>query len=706
MGLIESYNLIVKSIDGFRQRQSQLDMINLINDCFQNIDPELKDGHNICLIEAPTGTGKSLAYLLSGIINALQNNKKLIIATATKTLQSQLVEQDIPRLIKQSKLNFSFQLAKGRANYVCPYQLDILLAQSDLFQNDNTELNETNKLREMFHDNKWDGDLDSVKLHISSSLKPKLTINKDSCLGYSCQYNQKNDVKCPFYKSKELIKASDVIVTNHSLLLSDLDIGGSVLSIRPEEYYLCIDEGHNFVTNALNSFSNTFNLRDSIDSIEHLAKFIYNTEYKDYILNDIALCENAFQEAHNLINLLGELLQLIELNSNNSNVFVNQRLILNDYLNQQIGTEFKDCFVNIAYVASTLYNLLDKIVNKLKEMIKTTQDNFAETSLNKLGFYISLVESINKTAEYIINKDDSRYNANAKWIDFVEQKNDYEYVINAKFTHIGNLLHNKLWSKVYGAVITSATLAVGNDFNYYLFKLGLSFMPKVRSYKLPSSFDYVTKSQVVVPRFKASPDFATKDEFQNELIAYLEDILDYNESYGTLVLFFNRSQMLDVYNKLSLKLRQRILLQTDFISNQRLINQHKIKINDKKASIIFGLNSFAEGVDLPAKYCMHVVISKLPFDTHTDPVKMVQEYWVKYEKGNYFFDITLPEACIRLIQAAGRLIRDEDDYGQLTICDNRIVTKSYGKILLDSLPNFNRKYNANFLQYAYNKMQV
>lgn len=702
MGLIETYNNIVKSIDGFRQRNSQLEMINRINECFTNINPELKDGHNICMIEAPTGTGKSLAYLLAGITNAIQNNKKLVIATATKTLQSQLIEKDIPKLIKLSKINFSYQLAKGRSNYLCPYQLDMTLAQGDLFQaGSDTTTEDLNELSELFFQGKWDGDLDSTKVLIKQSLKPKLTIDKDSCLNFSCPYNQKDDVKCPFYKSKELIKNSDVVVTNHSLLLSDLDIGGGVLPIRPDEYYLCVDEGHNFVNNALNSFSNTFNLKESITALEHLAKLIYNSDHKDYIFNDIALCDGAFDEAQNLISTLNQLLQILELNSH---LFINNMIVLNDYLNSQINMEFRDLFVNVAYVSSELSASLEKIANKLKDTIKSTSDSVAEVSLNKLGFYISLVESISKTSEYIINKDDSRYNANAKWIDIIEQKVSYEYVINAKLTHVGNLLQNKLWSKVYGAVLTSATLAVGNDFNYYLFKLGLAFMPNVASAKLAANFDYQTQAQIVVPRISVSPEFATKDQFQVELTKYLDDVLDYEDPYGTLVLFFNRNQMLEVYNKLGLKLRQKILLQTDFMSNQRLINQHKSNIDNGDGSIIFGLNSFAEGVDLPSKYCMHVIITKLPFDTHMDPVSQVQEYWVKYEKGNYFFDISLPEACIRLIQAAGRLIRDEGDYGQLTICDNRLVTKPYGKILLNSLPSFNRKYNADFLHYAFKQL--
>ncbi|MFN7094615.1 MAG: helicase C-terminal domain-containing protein, partial [Burkholderiales bacterium] len=249
-----------------------------------------------------------------------------------------------------------------------------------------------------------------------------------------------------------------------------------------------------------------------------------------------------------------------------------------------------------------------------------------------------------------------------------------------------------------------ATLAIGNDFRYYKHKLGLNLYPEVKSCKLKTNFVYQQQGQIVVPRFRFAPEFNSRDEFTRELIDYLTKTLDYDEGYGTLVLFFNRNQLQEVYATLPKVLHKRILLQTNYMSNQRLISEHKQKVDGGKPSIIFGLNSFAEGVDLPSIYCMHVIITKLPFETHKDPQNMVQEYWVKFEKGSYFAEVSLPEASIRLVQAAGRLIRDEEDYGQVTICDNRLVTKNYGALLLDALPEFNRKYNNAFIQAAFAKI--
>jgi ATP-dependent DNA helicase DinG len=248
-------------------------------------------------------------------------------------------------------------------------------------------------------------------------------------------------------------------------------------------------------------------------------------------------------------------------------------------------------------------------------------------------------------------------------------------------------------------------LAIGERFDYVKFQLGLNLLPNVKTKKLATSFNYPEHSQLVIPQFRSAPEFTTREIFQKELSLYLSQILNYTDAYGSLVLFFNRQQLIETFKQLPVKLQNRVLLQTEFSSNQKLISEHKDTIDGAKPSIIFGLNSFAEGVDLPSKYCMHVIVTKLPFDTHKDPQNMVREYWVKAEKGNYFMDVSLPETCIKLIQAVGRLIRNEKDYGQVTICDNRIALKQYGAVLLNALPEFSRQYNPDFIKQAFAKIK-
>jgi ATP-dependent DNA helicase DinG len=698
----ELYTKITQRIPNLRERKNQLQMVLAIDQCFKTTKEEVKDGHNICLVEAPTGTGKSLAYLLSGIVNAQALNKKFIISTATKTLQSQLIEKDIPLFSKYSEIPFNACVAKGRGNYLCPYQLELSSAANTGDLLDNTTSNTLAEVRKQFASGSWDGDLDVAPVIIDNKIRPLITTDKERCLGAACAYNQKDECNCPFYNNRSKLKAADVIITNHSLLLADLVLGaGSVLGVKPADYLLCVDEGHTFAAIAINSFTGSFELKNSIAICNNLANFIYNPQTRSYAYTNTSLCDELSGLVTELQASLDDLALILE---QNTQLFTEERIILNEYLNQSVGREFQDRFINIALQSSNINAALSNIIDEIKAQIKEKPDALVEHSLNRLGFYLSTIENIMQTAQYVINQDDSRYNANAKWIELQLRKGVSEFVINAGLTHVGNILFNRLWSQVYAAVVTSATLAIGKDFKYNLHKLGLSLYEKVVTYKLETSFMYQQQSQIVVPKFNSAPDFATRADFDRELVEYLNKTIDYSEAYGTLVLFFNRKQLLDVYEKLTRPIQKRILLQTDFMSNQRLIHQHKQTIDKGKPSIIFGLNSFAEGVDLPSIYCMHVIITKIPFETHKDPQNMVQEYWVNFEKSNYFMDVALPETSIRLIQATGRLIRDEGDYGQVTICDNRIIFKNYGTALLNALPLFNRKYNSHFLSESFTKI--
>ncbi len=705
MTIQQDYHDITANIDNFIQRPAQLEMVEAIDNCFSNVNEETKDGHNLCLIEAPTGTGKSFAYILAGTDNAKRKNKKFIISTATKTLQGQLYNKDLPQFIKHSGNRFIYGLAKGRSNYLCPYQLEGSIADAgvDMISQAEQVQDKLQKVAEHYAKGKWDGDLDNAPLFIESKLKPLITIDKHQCLGFQCTHNQKENSNCPFYKNREFLKSCDVIVTNHSLLLADIDGGGgTVLPVKPADYYLCVDEAHNFPSYAISGFMGQFELKQSIGLVNNASKLIVNPANNSYICDDVALCDDAVSKASDLADSLDKFYQLIKLNHN---VFDNGVLILNDYLNSAITQEIKDIFVELAFSSAELCSGMSNIQDKLKNKLKNEQDYVTEANLLKLGFYLSSVESITATADYLINQDNSRYNANARWVEQKLANGNDEYNLVAGVTHVGNLLAEKLWSKVYAACLTSATLAIGKRFDYVKFQLGLNLLPAVHEVKLPTGFNYPEHSQLVIPQFRYAPEYTMREPFQKELTLYLSQILNYTDAYGTLVLFFNRQQLIDTFKQLPVKLQNKILLQTEYSSNQKLIAEHKETVDCAKPSIIFGLNSFAEGVDLPAKYCMHVIVTKLPFDTHKDPQNMVREYWVKAENGNYFMDVSLPETCIKLIQAVGRLIRNEKDYGQVTICDNRVVLKQYGSILLNSLPEFSRQYNPEFIKQSFAKIE-
>lgn len=698
------YNKVVSS-NKYKTRPTQFQMVEFINNCFMLLEDESREflGEHIVIVEAPTGTGKSLAYILSGLINAINLDKKFVISTATKTLQAQLFNQDLPFIKQKSGIQFNYGLAKGRSNYLCPYQLinNLSTAEQDLLQQSEGTRDKLHKVLTAFESGKWNGDLDSASVPIDSKLKPLCTADKYQCIGTSCEYNQKDDCKCPYYLNREQLKKCDVIITNHSLLLADINNGGgAVLPVAPKDYLLCIDEAHNLSGYAIRSFMGSFELKNSIALINSLIKLIQSPLSGGFIIEDINLCEKAILKSDELNDSLSKFQEILRINDK---AFVDDTIILNYYINAMISSEIKDIFIELSLSAADLFDSVDKIQTKLKDAAKTSAV-VQDSNIAKLAFFLSNVETIKQTAEYLTNNDSSRFNANVRSVERKMINNSLEYIIIAGVTHVGNQLKNKLWDKVYGACLTSATLAIGESFEYLKSQLGLNLYSNVQQSKIDSLFDYAKQSQLVIPQFKNAPDFASREMFQRELVAYLSAILNYEQGYGTLILFFNRQQLIDTFKLLPLKIQNKVLLQTEYSSNQKLIEEHKKTIDNAKPSIIFGLNSFAEGVDLPNKYCMHVVITKLPFDTHKDPQNLVREYWIKAENGNYFMDISLPETCVKLIQASGRLIRSEDDYGQVTICDNRIVLKQYGKLLLNALPKFSRQYNPNFINEAYAKI--
>lgn len=708
MNILDLYNKTSKNIEGFKERVSQKEMVRVIDECFSNIQEtppdENKNGNHVCIIEAPTGTGKSFAYILSGVQNAKAIGKKFLICTATKTLQGQLYNSDLPKYIKASGDKLIYGLAKGRSNYLCPYKLEMAVSSpKDILSDVDASRNKIIKIADAYAKKKWDGDLDTAPIGIDINLRKDIVADKHECLGYQCPFNQKDDCNCPFYNNREYLKSCDVIITNHSLLLADLDNGGGVvLPWKPNDYFLCVDEAHNFQGYAINGFMGQFELKHSIGIVNNTAKLVANPQGNSYIIADAILCDDVADKATELAVVLDKILQIINLNKA---IFNDGILILNDYLNSAITQDILDAFLELSFTADNLKDGLEKIQDKLKEANKKQDGIVDEVGMVKLGFYLSTIDNIATTAHYLVNKDNSRFNANARWIQQKLIQQQDEFVIVAGVTHVGSLLKNKLWDRVYGATLTSATMAIGESFEYLKFQLGLNLYSKVIASKLPATFDYASCSQLVIPQFRFSPEYSTREMFQKELSVYMGMIAPYQEAYGTLVLFFNRQQLIDTFKSLPVKLQNRVLLQTEFSSNQKLIEEHKEIVDSGKPSIIFGLNSFAEGVDLPTKYCMHVIITKLPFETHKDPQNMVREYWVKAENGNFFMDVSLPDACIRLIQAVGRLIRSEKDFGQVTICDNRIVLKQYGGIMLNALPPFSRNYNHEFIRQSFAKIE-
>jgi len=233
-------------------------------------------------------------------------------------------------------------------------------------------------------------------------------------------------------------------------------------------------------------------------------------------------------------------------------------------------------------------------------------------------------------------------------------------------------------------VLTSATLSALGKFEVLQMRAGLP--ERTRYHRIASPFDYGKAASFIVPKLHCDPGNA--QQHTDAIIRLLPRVLDRQE--GALMLFSSRRQMQDVLEGLPREWREIILCQDDYQKAQ-LLKFHRQRIDRGDPSIIFGLASFAEGVDLPGKYCEHVLIAKIPFAVPNDPIEATLAQWIEQRGGNAFMSLSVPEAAFKLVQAAGRLLRNETDTGRITLFDERIVSKFYGAAIFDSLPPYRRE---------------
>jgi ATP-dependent DNA helicase DinG len=239
-----------------------------------------------------------------------------------------------------------------------------------------------------------------------------------------------------------------------------------------------------------------------------------------------------------------------------------------------------------------------------------------------------------------------------------------------------------LWHRASAVVLTSATLTSCGSFQLFLQQTGLSRLSATQRLQVSSPFDYPNRAKLVIPLMKTNPK--DSPSHTEEVIERLPMLA---KTVGTLVLFASGRQMREVHSRLPETIK-RIVLMQGTLPKMEIITRHRATVDSGKHSIIFGLASFAEGVDLPGEYCTHVIIAKLPFAQPNNPLEEARREWVEAQGKSAFIEITVPETGVRLAQAVGRLLRTDQDYGTVTILDRRLATSHWGVMLLRGLPPF------------------
>ncbi len=638
--------IIANHIKGYIYRPQQLELVKKINEAFIN--------KKILLAEAGTGTGKTLAYLIPALLSA----GKILISTGTKNLQNQLYFRDLPIALKALKLFEKTALLKGRNNYLCKYRLEIALTDILLAT---SEMVEEFKQIVAWSESTTDGDTSTIKnISETSDVWRYVTSTADNCLGHECPAFK----HCFVYKARQAALDAKIIVINHHLLLSDwgLKAENDEAKLLPDGVNLILDEAHQLANIASLHFGSSVSSRKIKDLIQDV-----NVEYRS-IAKDVKQLVNIPVALNRLLEQMQSYLQ-----TKPDRGFYNS-------LYQEQG--FKDDLDNL--------NMLLKDLNSVLEA-NSTRSKGLENCYNRLGSLLLELEQFILPTLHVKNDMSSK---TIKWYEVFKQN----FMLKHSPLEVSDLFYEKLTAASRACVLTSATLSVGGDFSLIKKTLGLA---EADTIIIPSPFDYKNKSILYLPRNMPDP---MADNYIDSYVKNVLPVLEYSQGRAFL-LFTSFSNMHRVYEYLKthnndLDDKGYSLLMQGNASKSALIEQ----FTANERSILLATASFWEGIDVKGPDLHCVVIDKLPFASPTEPLLQAKIKHMQEQGINAFIELQCQEAALQLTQGAGRLIRSEEDYGVLMICDPRIISRPYGELFLRALPPMRRTRNLSVIKDFYEQL--
>ena len=686
----QGYRQFLKSRD-LKPRLGQKQMIAAIANSLGHSDADKRLG----VIEAGTGTGKTVGYLLSALPIARAKEKTVVVATGTIALQEQLILKDIPDLLEASGWNHQVALVKGRGRYVCNMRLEqcldaikskeagLFLFEDEMPFNPNAQSEALyQELSESLENNSWDGDRDAWDTRIPDIDWQTLTVDHRQCTGRRCQFVD----QCPFFKARAELEEADCIVANHDLVMADLALGGGAILPPPEDCIYIFDEGHRLGETAVKHFGAQCRINTTLNWLERVPKQLKGQTpvfEKDKTIID--MLPRIDSGANEIVALLTTCYPQFQAYLDN----LEDDRQLYRFPQGDVGEGTRELAQNISALTSRWIGRVELLRDTLNEAL--TDRDYAvpipdiELFYQQVGSWLTKGENLLALWDRLKQQLTSHAVPLACWLRLDDSgSGNLDIAINASPIQATEILREQLWGSCYGAVITSATLRSLGNFNTLKRETGIPDSAQFLS--VAGAFNYAEAATLSVPKdcVEGNAIYEHTDYITDNLAHMVE------KKAGTLVLFSSRRQMDEVFDRLDADLQKICLVQGKY-SNREMVRLHKERVDQGKTSVLVGLASFAEGVDLPGDYCKHVIIAKLPFMVPDDPLHEALSEWIEDKGGNSFFDIALPIASLRLIQACGRLLRTESDAGTVTILDKRLITKRYGGQLIDALPPFRRQ---------------
>jgi len=711
----EAYTSWLKSMD-CKPRSGQRRMMALIARTMNAVQTDA-DGHRVnedglVLIEAGTGIGKTLAYLLTLVPIARAMDKKLVIATATVALQEQIIDKDVPEVLKYTGLAFTAGLAKGRGRYLCPQRLEGLLEGGTaaeetrlLFVEENVGKASSRHLYEDFHqqfnDGRWDGERDHWPKAIADTTWSQVTSEAYGCTGVKCRFFS----DCPFFKARRHVSGLDVTVTNHDLLLADLALGGGNILPQPRDALFVIDEGHKLPERTLAHFGFGMRIHQTarwLSQIVSLFGVMAQRSGRQSRLVGWATSANRLAEDFGgALETLGRLLDTLSAGETGSDRHGGGPVLR--FSHGVVPMELNAAARDLATHQTGLRQLMDQAIEHLNDVVEGIRGNLdADHAQEFLSLFTTARSRFDGVADLLVDYAAAPTKApeapppvtdmRARWVRCLETAPErghhgfsgQDFALVSSPLVAAGILQERFWPQVHGAVVTSATLRELGRFEHFRMRAGVPDHAHEAHFESP--FRYHEAAVLAVPGECAEGNDATRHT--ETLIAMLPELLARHD--GTLVLFSSWRQLRAVREGLSDTVGSRILSQGDH-GKSTILSIHRKRIDNGQASVLFGVASFVEGIDLPGNYCQHVIIAKLPFAVPDDPIHASLSERLELEGRNPFMELALPLASLRLVQASGRLLRKETDRGRITVLDRRILTRRYGRDLLAALPDFRRE---------------
>jgi len=626
-GLIASY------LKGYEYRPGQVGMAEAVLRAFE----EKKH----LIVEAGTGTGKTLAYLVPAIAAALGKGQRVIISTGTKNLQEQLMQQDIPFLQRILPKKFTAAYLKGRGNYACLHR--IKKAETMPILEGMGDLDHFDQVRKWVADTEIGDRAELVDLPENLRFWHQISARSETCLGQKCA----DFDACFITKARQKAEKADVVIVNHHLFFADLNLrGGEYGKVLPDYAAVIFDEAHLIEDIA----ADYFGFEVSSYQIDEILRDATNIQINDPLIN------------RDVVRSCGKIGTIAERfwagfstgRGEEGRFPINSGLFARATRDGEIE----------ATSLGEFYLSLDGSLKQLEATLDALKEQTAE-----IEGAVRRIRQIRFDLDFIVKGSEKTF------VYWVERRGRGIY-LRATPIDVSGILQDKLFDTVETVVLTSATLSSGGKFDFIRDRLGLP-KAKTNSFIAPTSFDYEKQTVLYLP--PRMPDPRAPEYVQ---VAAGEIIKLLNITQGrAFVLSTSLFSMNALYKLVKDKIDFPCLLQGD-MSKAGLLDRFKKTEN----AVLFATSSFWQGVDVRGEQLSCVIIDKLPFAVPTDPIVAARQKFIDENGGGSFYEYSIPQAIITLKQGIGRLIRSTTDKGVLAILDPRLKTKAYGRVFLESLP--------------------